>query len=95
MNVPAELELVTEIMDSGKGIEEERIEYLFILFGELKKKRELRKVKDLGIGVGLSTSKELCHALGGKVKLLSSIRGCTKFEIRIPVTNHTQNARSS
>ncbi len=70
MNIPAELELVTEIMNSGKVIEEERIEYLFILFGELKKKRELRKVKDLGIGVGLSTSKELCHALGGKVKLL-------------------------
>jgi signal transduction histidine kinase len=32
----------------------------------------MQKVKDLGIGVGLSSSKELCKALGGKVKLVSS-----------------------
>jgi len=30
---------------------------MFILFGELRKKQELQKVQDLGIGVGLSCSK--------------------------------------
>jgi hypothetical protein len=45
---------------------------MFVLFGELKKKQELRKVKDLGIGVGLSSSKELSQALGGSVRLISS-----------------------
>ena len=54
------LELVTKIKDTGNGIEQDRIQYMFVLFGELRKKQELQKVKDLGIGVGLSCSKELC-----------------------------------
>ena len=45
-------------------------------------------MKDLGIGVGLSCSKELCQALGGDVRLLSSKKGCTEFEIVIPINNH-------
>jgi hypothetical protein len=52
---------------------------LFELFGELKSKKQLQKVKDLGIGVGLSSSKELCKALGGNVRLVSSIKGFTEF----------------
>jgi hypothetical protein len=32
------LEFVTKITDTGKGIEEDRIQYLFTLFGELRKK---------------------------------------------------------
>jgi signal transduction histidine kinase len=50
---------------------------MFVLFGELKKKQELCKVMDLGIGVGLSSSKELCEALGGSVRLVSSKKGST------------------
>ena len=46
MNFPS-LELVTKITDTGKGIEQDRIQYMFVLFGELKKKQELRKVKDI------------------------------------------------
>jgi signal transduction histidine kinase len=45
-------------------------------------------VKDLGIGVGLSCSKELCEALGGNVRLVSSKKGCTLFEMRVPINNH-------
>ena len=45
-------------------------------------------MKDLGIGVGLSSSKELCQALGGNVRLISSKKGLTQFEIVIPVNNH-------
>jgi signal transduction histidine kinase len=37
----------------------------------------MKKVKDLGIGVGLSSSKDLCQALGGSVKLISSKKGFT------------------
>ena len=61
---------------------------MFELFGELRSKKEQQKVKDLGIGVGLSSSKELCSALGGKVRLVSSIKGFTEFEIKIPVFIH-------
>lgn len=45
-------------------------------------------MKDLGIGVGLSSSKELCQALGGNVRLVSSKKGFTQFEIVIPINNH-------
>ena len=38
---------------------------------------EIQKVKDSGIGYGLSCSKELCQALGGEVKLISSKKGFT------------------
>ena len=38
--------------------------------------------------VGLSSSKELCEALGGSVRLIQSKNGITEFEIRIPVNNH-------
>jgi nitrogen-specific signal transduction histidine kinase len=48
-------------------------------------------VKDLGIGVGLSNSKELCSALTGNVRLVSSNKGHTEFEIKIPVFNDIAN----
>lgn len=65
-------DFVTRIIDTGNGISKERVEYLFILFGELRKIKEQQKVKDLGIGVGLTSSKELCSALDGSVRLVSS-----------------------
>jgi len=37
----------------------------------------MQKVNDSGIGFGLSCSKELCQALGGEVKLISSKKGLT------------------
>lgn len=64
--------------------------YLFELFGELKNKKELQRVKDLGIGVGLSNSKELCSSLGGSVRLVSTKEGHTEFEIIIPIFNYLE-----
>ena len=43
-----------EIVDSGRGIEEERQKYLFIPFQELKIKQNLKLVKDNTIGMGLA-----------------------------------------
>jgi hypothetical protein len=37
-------------------IDEERIQFIFILFGELRKRQSITKVKDYGIGVGLNCS---------------------------------------
>ena len=39
------------------------------MFGEHRNQWEIQKVKDLGIGVGLSSSKKLCQALKGKIIL--------------------------
>jgi hypothetical protein len=38
---------------------------MMILFGELKKKQSIQKVKDYGIGVGLYCAHQLCLAQGG------------------------------
>jgi K+-sensing histidine kinase KdpD len=51
--------LVTEVRDNGKGIELERQKFLFKSFSELRKFQSIEKVKDYGIGIGLSNSKEL------------------------------------
>ena len=48
--------MITTIEDSGKGIEEERIKYIFRPFSELKDKQSLKDVVDYGIGIGLSCS---------------------------------------
>ena len=46
-----------KITGAGKGIEEDRVYYMFVLFRELRKRQKLFKVKDLGIDVGLISSK--------------------------------------
>lgn len=64
--------LVTQVRDSGKGIEEERKKFLFSSFSELRKFQSIEKVKDYGIGIGLSNSRELARKIGGDVILLKS-----------------------
>jgi len=38
MNNDNQTSMITQIEDTGKGIEEERIKYLFIPFGDLRNK---------------------------------------------------------
>ena len=52
---------------------------MFEAFGELKKKQCLKKVKDYGIGIGLSNSWELARFIDGDVKLFRSQIGYTEF----------------
>ena len=85
---------MTEIKDSGKGIDQDRIQYLFTPFGELRKKQLLSKVIDYGIGIGLSNSREMARYIGGDVTLRKSEPGCTIFQIIIPIFNkHSINSR--
>ena len=65
----------------------ERQQHIFVLFGELRIKQCLQDVKDLGIGVGLNCSRDLSRAIGGNVKLISSKKGHTHFQITIPLDN--------
>ena len=71
------LELFTNICNSGDGIDTERINHLFIIFGELKKKQSIQKVKDFNIGVGLNSSLLLSYALEGEVKFIKSENNLT------------------
>jgi signal transduction histidine kinase len=63
---------MTQVRDSGKGIEEERQKFLLTSFSELRKFQSIEKVKDYGIGIGLSNSRELARKVGGNVILLKS-----------------------
>jgi|688.fasta_scaffold201627_1 hypothetical protein len=57
--------LITRISDSGQGIKQEKMADLFKTF-----KKDFKQTD--GIGIGLSTAKELCTALGGNI-FVSSI----------------------
>lgn len=42
------------------------------LFGELKHKQSIHKVKDKGIGVGLSCAKIISNAMEGDLKIIEN-----------------------
>ena len=42
-------------------------------------------VKDYGIGIGLSNSRELSRYINGDVRLIQSKEGFTEFQIKLPV----------
>jgi len=78
-------QFVTKIKDNGKKIDKNRIDYLFLTFGELRKKQNRTLVEDYGIGLGLSNSKEIAMHVGGDVTLVSSDEECNIFEVRVPI----------
>jgi signal transduction histidine kinase len=80
-----EYHLVTRIKDTGKGISHNRIEFLFMAFGELRKKQNRMLVEDYGLGLGLSNAKEIANHIGGDVTLASSDSKFTLFEVRTPI----------
>ena len=80
-----EYHLVTRIKDTGKGISHNRIEFLFMAFGELRKKQNRMLVEDYGLGLGLSNAKEIANHIGGDVTLVSSDSEFTVFEVRTPI----------
>ena len=76
---------MTEVVDTGIGISEERQQMLFEPFLELQKKQNLDLVKDHNIGMGLSCSKVIVEGMGGSIKLSKSNEGMTIFEFRLPI----------
>ena len=64
--------LDTEIIDTGIGITQQRQEMLFVPFMELKKKQNLKSVKDKSLGMGLACSKEIARAMGGDITIKQS-----------------------
>jgi signal transduction histidine kinase len=69
------------IIDSGVGIESDRIDGLFSAFTKIMRFRELNNE---GVGLGLTISKNLAVALGGDVTVKSVIGIGTTFTISIP-----------
>lgn len=73
--------LKVTVIDQGIGIRSDRIEHLFHLFeqADLSVKREFG-----GSGLGLVISRQLARAMGGDVRIVSSVFGSgTIFEISV------------
>ena len=85
INSPKVVTLVTDIIDTGNGIETNRQNLLFKPFRELRKMQDLDLVKDRSIGLGLACSKDIINALGGDVSLIASTKGLTVFRVTMPV----------
>jgi len=58
---------LTQIVDTGEGINPKGLKDLFQTFN----KEKLAVFKSQGIGIGLSTAKELSTTLGGGIELMS------------------------
>ena len=76
-------ELVIHIKDSGIGIEEENIQFLFDRFYQVNN-TSTRKAE--GTGIGLALTKELIELMNGQITVKSRVGKGTKFTVRLPIT---------
>ena len=72
---------MTTVSDSGIGIEEEKVDKLFKLFGLVG---QTSVITTNGIGLGLSICKQLVEKLGGKIKLKTAVDKGTKVKFTLP-----------
>ena len=70
------------VKDNGYGIDAEMLEKIFYPFETSGKNR------DIGIGLGLSITKELVESHGGKIKIESSLNKGSSFSFTLPVYKH-------
>jgi signal transduction histidine kinase len=74
-------ELLLEVSDTGTGISEEQLPFIFDRFWQADTSSQ-RKYR--GVGIGLALVKELVEIQGGKVEVTSAIGKGTRFTIRLP-----------
>ena len=74
-------ELVLEVSDTGPGISEEQLPFIFDRFWQADTSSQ-RKYR--GVGIGLALVKELVEIQDGKVTVASTIGQGTAFTIRLP-----------
>lgn len=74
-------ELVLEVSDTGTGISEEQLPFIFDRFWQADTSSE-RKYG--GVGIGLALVKELVEIQDGKVTVTSTVGKGTEFTVRLP-----------
>jgi len=74
-------ELFVQVKDSGFGISEENIKQLFKYFGKLK---DLNKINQSGMGLGLSICKGIVQKLGGTIEVNSQEGRGSVFQFAVP-----------
>jgi two-component system, OmpR family, sensor histidine kinase ResE len=80
-------QLVISVKDSGSGIPEEDLPFVFERFYKADKSRT-RKTGKTGNGLGLAIAKNIVQAHGGTIKVTSRLHEGTTFIIRLP--QHTK-----
>ncbi|SNZ10423.1 two-component system, OmpR family, sensor histidine kinase ResE [Terribacillus aidingensis] len=80
-------QLVITVKDSGSGIPEEDLPFVFERFYKADKSRT-RKTGKTGNGLGLAIAKNIVQAHGGTIKVTSRLHEGTTFTIRLP--QHTK-----
>ncbi len=75
--------LTIKVKDTGIGIPEDKISYIFEPFKRLQKDEYASNMK--GTGLGLSIVKEYVDILGGSKKIKSKVGVGTTFEITLPI----------
>ncbi len=81
-----EMTFFVEIKDSGVGIPENEIPFIFNRFYKIKKHPPLDKNEEagLGLGLGLAIVKELINAMDGEIEVESKTNEGTTFRIYLP-----------
>lgn len=72
--------LTVEVEDSGIGIKEENLEYIFDAFAQ---ERWQSKASQLGTGLGLTITKRLIESMGGDIEVRSRVGVGTTFRVVI------------
>jgi signal transduction histidine kinase len=75
---------LVEIADTGIGIPEDELGFVF---DEFYRATNARKVEKDGTGLGLSIAKEIVQKHGGKIWADTRKGGGTKFSLTLPMTN--------
>lgn len=76
-------QLIMIVKDSGSGIPEEDLPFVFERFYKADKSRT-RKTARTGNGLGLAIAKNIIHAHDGTIKVTSKLHEGTTFTIRLP-----------
>lgn len=79
--VRAERELVLVISDTGAGISQEQLPFIFDRFWQADTSAQR---KNQGLGIGLALVRELVEIQGGQVTVTSQLGTGTRFTIRLP-----------
>ena len=78
--------LIISVEDSGKGIPENEIHWIFDRFHQVENEEAYQKI---GTGIGLSLTKELVELMHGEIGVISKPGKGTRFTVQLPLgKNH-------
>lgn len=77
--------LIFSVKDSGVGIPQDKIPFIFDRFYQLD---DWIYRREESTGIGLTLTRELVELMGGTIEVQSGPRQGTNFTVQLPITNH-------